>query len=148
LTVMVDGGLLVEALDKSSTRHAEARDIVLEVMEGIYGPAYITDHAVSEALTEVLRRAGREAAVRAGRLLLEVRPFTILHVSDDVLEEAWRIFREASFDIVFGKALLVACAKAYNIEYIATLDENLARLYPVIAPGRKPKRGRGIGFEW
>jgi len=137
LTVILDGLLVVDALDKSSPLHGEARDILLDVMQGVYGPAYITDYEVLRVIEEAGARAGREAALKAGRLLLEKKPFIILYASEDVVEEAWELFKAAGTGLGLSEALLLACARAYNIEYIATLNKELAKLYPVVTRRRR-----------
>ena len=132
MSVLVDTSVIAAALSARDRLHARARRLLREILEGRWGPAYVTDYIVDEVLTYMLSRGGAEAALKAGRLLLERRVFRILPVSIDVFLEAWRVFRENLPRLSFTDASTVAATKAYSIDYIATFDEDLASLHPSI----------------
>jgi predicted nucleic acid-binding protein len=104
------------------------------VLQGAWGPGFVTDYIVDEVLSYAAARLGREAGLRLGELLLEKRVLRILPVTLDLVLEAWGIYRSHLPRLSFTDATTVAAARLYCIDYIATVDGYLAGLYPSLSP--------------
>jgi len=131
MSVLVDTSVLVAALNVRDRLRSRARRLLAELLEGRYGPAFVTDYIVNETLTYLLSRGGPEAALRGGRLFFgSSAPLRVLPVSIDVFVRAWETFRRHLPRLSFTDATTLEAARAYGVDYIATLDEALAGLYP------------------
>ena len=75
------------ALQSKRDPHHEAADTLAQ--QGL-GPLTTTNHVVGETWTFMQRWSGHAGAVEALRAVREVPTLTILHVDDDVEDDAWR----------------------------------------------------------
>ncbi len=128
--------MVLAALVRSERRHGWARRTLAEIIAGRYGPGYVTDYIVDEALSYAAARLGEEASRRLLRLLVEEGVFRILPVGIDIFAKAVETYRRHLPRLSFTDATSLEAARAYRIDYIATLDGYLASLYPSIHPGR------------
>jgi len=128
--ILVDTSVIVAALNKRDSLHRRAVKLLGDILRGAYGVPHVTDYIVDEVLTYMAARGGREAALRAGTLFFEKRAFRIIPVTLDLFYEAWSLFQRHAPSISFTDAASLAVAEAYGLRYIATFDEELARLYP------------------
>lgn len=131
MSVLVDTSVIVAALNLRDRRRSSARRLLASILRGVYGVPFVTDYIVDEVLTYLASRSP-QAAEKAGVLFFERRVFRIVPVSIDVFQAAWETFRRHLPQLSFTDATTVEAAKAYGIDYIATLDEQLASLYPSI----------------
>lgn len=129
MSVLVDTSVIVAALNLRDRKRSGARRLLADILRGKYGTPFVTDYIVDETLTFLASRSA-EAARRAGALFFEKPVFRILPVSIDVFNAAWVLFQRHLPVLSFTDATTVEAAKAYGVDYIATLDEPLARLYP------------------
>jgi len=136
LSILLDTGVLVAALNRRDRFHRWARRLLVEVLEGRYGAPYVTDYIVDEALSFAAARLGREPALRLGALFFEKRVFRIIPVTFDLVLEAWEVYRSHLPRLSFTDAATVVAARAYRVDYLATLDGDLALLHPSVTPGR------------
>ena len=128
MSVLVDTSVIAAAVNLRDRRRAAARRLLASILRGTYGPAFVTGHIVDETLTFLAAR-NPEAARRAGSILFDRPVLRILPVSIDVFNAAWRLFQRHLPELSFTDAATVEAAKAYGIDYIATLDQPLARLH-------------------
>ena len=135
MSILLDTGVIIAAFNRRDRHHRWARRLLVEVLEGRYGPPYVTDYIIDEVLSYAAARLGREPALRLGEALLERRLFRIAPVTVDLVLRAWEIYRDHLPRLSFTDASSIAVAEAYEIDYIATVDSELARLYPSISPG-------------
>ena len=134
MSILLDTGVIIAAFNRRDSHHRWARRLVHQVLEGTWGPPYVTDYIIDETLSYAASRLGREAGLRLGRLLLERRVFHIIPVTLDTVLEAWSLYQRHLPRISFTDATSLAVAKSYSISYIATLDKPLSTLYPSITP--------------
>ncbi len=128
--VLVDSSVIIAALNRSDSLHRRAVRLLSDILRGAYGVPHVTDYIVDEVLTYMASRGGREAALRAGKLFFEKRAFRIIPVTLDIFNEAWSLFAAQAPRISFTDATSIVAAKLYNLDYIATFDSELAKLYP------------------
>jgi len=134
VSILLDTGVIIVAFNRRDRYHRWAAKHMKQVLEGRYGPAYVTDYIVDEVLTYAARRLGREAGEKLGTILLEKHVFHIIPVTLDTVLRAWRLYRQHLPRLSFTDATTLVVAETYDIDYIATLDEPLSSLYPSIAP--------------
>ena len=134
MSVLLDTGVIIAAFNRRDRHHHWARRHVKQVLEGKWGPPYVTDYIVDEVLSYAASRLGREAGLKLGKLLLEKRIFHIIPVTLDTVLDAWTLYQRHLPRLSFTDATSLAIAKTYNIDYILTLDEELATLHPSITP--------------
>ncbi|NOZ88574.1 MAG: type II toxin-antitoxin system VapC family toxin [Crenarchaeota archaeon] len=135
MAVLVDTGVLLAALIPRERRHRWARRLLAGILEGRYGPAYVTDYIVDEALSYAASRLGRDAAEKLLSLLVRRRLLHIIPVTIDVFSEAVEVYEAHLPRLSFTDATTLVVARSYRIDLIATLDRELAALHPSITPG-------------
>lgn len=134
MSILVDTGVILAALIKRERRHHWARRLLRSILMGSYGVPYVTDYIVDEALSYAAARLGVGPAEKLLDLLLRRNVFRIIPVTLDIFNTAARIYEENLPKLSFTDATTVAVARVYGVDYIATLDEELARHYPSITP--------------
>ncbi len=134
MSILIDTGVIVAAFNRRDRYHYWAKRQVKQVLEGQWGPPYITDYIVDEVLSYAAARLGREPGLKLGKLLLEHRLFHIIPVTLDTVLDAWTLYQRHAPSLSFTDATSLVIAKTYDIDYIITLDEPLARLHPSIIP--------------
>jgi len=134
LSVLVDTGVIVAAFNRRDRYHRWARRLLRDILGGRYGPPYVTDYIVDEVLSFAASRLGEVPALRLGAAFFEKRLFRIIPVTLDLVFEAWEVYRRHLPRLSFTDAATLAAAEAYGVDYIATVDEALAGLYPSLAP--------------
>ncbi len=132
MSVLLDTGVIIAAFNRRDRYHNWARKHVKQVLEGKWGPPYVTDYIIDETLSYAATRLGKEAGLKLGKLLLEKRIFHIIPVTLDIVLDAWILYQRHLPHLSFTDATSLAIAKTYNIDYIITLDKPLASLHPSI----------------
>jgi len=136
LSVLLDTGFIIAAFNRRDRYHRWASNLLREILEGRWGPPFVTDYIIDEVLSYAAARLGGDAGLRLGSLLLEKRVFHIIPVTLDVLLEAWEVYRSRYPRLSFTDATSVAVARSYNIDYIVTVEVRgeLPRLHPSLTP--------------
>jgi len=91
---------------------------------------------VDEVLSYASTRLGRESSLKLLDFLVKKGLFRIIPVTLDLFSHAVRVFEENVPALSFTDAASLVAARTYGVDYIATLDEALARHYPSIYPSR------------
>ncbi len=138
MTVLIDTGVIIAAFNRRDSYHRWAARRLKQILEGTWGPPYVTDYIIDEVLSYAARKLGSEAGRKLGELLLERRLFHIIPVTLDTVLDAWQLYRRYLPLLSFTDATSLTVAKTYGLDYIVTLDEPLANLYPSITPHRQP----------
>jgi len=132
--LLLDTGVILAAMLRRERRHSWARRLVRDALAGRYGPPYVTDYIVDEVLSYLAGRRLEDAARRALDAIMRRGLFRIVPVTLDIFNTAARIYEEHLPMLSFTDATTLAAARAYRVDYIATLDEYLASLYPSLTP--------------
>ena len=56
-----------------------------QILKGMWGPPYVTDYIIDEALSYAAQRPGKEAGLKPGELLLERKLLHIIPVTLDTV---------------------------------------------------------------
>ena len=134
MALLLDTGVILAAMLRRERRHSWARRLLRDALSGRYGPPYVTDYIVDEALSYLAARRLEDAARRLLDAFMHRSLFRIVPVTLDVFTRAARIYEEHLPRLSFTDATSLAAAQAYKIDYIATLDVYLASLYPSLTP--------------
>ncbi len=89
---------------------------------------------MDEVLSYASARLGREPSLKLVDFLVKKGLFRIIPITLDLFTRAVRVFEENVPVLSFTDAASLVAARTYGIDYIATLDETLARHYPSIYP--------------
>ena len=128
--------MILSALARREKRHSWSRRLLVDVLSGRYGAAYVTDYIIDEALSYASARLSENDARKLLSLLVHRSLFRIIPVTLDVFNTAVEIYeRNLGKRLSFTDAATLAVAKLYDIDYIATLDTVLASMHPSLYPG-------------
>ena len=134
MSVILDTGFIFGFLNKDDVRHTEAKTCLKQIVKGEFGQVYTSDYVVDELFTLIRARTRNEKLEEAARRFLPLPEpvmggLILLSVAPRHLQatlDAFRSHRSLSFTDASHLALL----DAYDIDRLATFDEDLASLVP------------------
>ena len=124
MSVFVDTGIFVAAINIADENHGRAKELMERAMKGEFGAIYTSDYVVDEAVTATLARTKKfGAAVEVGEYILGSPRIKKLRVSGDVFDAAWERFKSlGKRPISFTDCTSLALMEKSGIERIASFD--------------------------
>lgn len=126
ISVIIDASLLVSYYNNRDENHEKALKIMPEILNESFGKVFISDYVFDEVITVMLVRTKSHEKVKSiGSDLLNAN-MLYLKVNDRIFIESWKYFLEKA-PMSFTDFTILAMAKAYKIDYLATFDKVLAK---------------------
>ncbi len=139
MSVIVDSGVIIAAFNRRDRYHGWAKRTLAKLLGGVYGTVFVTDYIVDEVLSYAAKKLGSQAGLKLGKLFFEKRVFRVIPVTLDILWEAWTVYRDNLPKLSFTDATTLVAARVYGVDYIATVDTELSKLYASITPWASPR---------
>lgn len=95
-----------------------------------------SDYVFGETVTVLQRLAGHRTAVQKGQALRASGRFQWSKVTDDDVEEAWRLFERNKDGMGFTDCTIVAQMRRLGIESIFTFDQAFRKAGVKVVPGK------------
>lgn len=135
MSILVDTGVILAALARKERRHNWAKRLLVDALTGKYGTPYVTDYIVDEVLSYAATRLTPSDARKLLNILIHRQAFRIIPVTIDIFNAAAELYERELPRLSFTDATTITVARLYSIDYIATLDKDLAEMHPSLHPG-------------
>jgi predicted nucleic acid-binding protein len=126
--ILLDSSLIIAYSNESDENHADALNIIDDVVKEKYGPPVITDYIFDEVTTVMLVKTKNVNRVaRFGEYLLAAT--SLVKVDESLFNLAWDVFkqqRKPAFS--FTDCTTIATCRRNGISNIGTFDEAFAKL--------------------
>ena len=119
--IVLDSSFLIAYHNRRDVHHAEASAVMDRFLGGEWGDGLLPEYVFLEVTTVLAARLGLEAAVSAGRSLLEAQELEFVPCSE-VFLEVWDVFRSQTGALSFADAAIVAIARRRGVPEVATFD--------------------------
>ena len=124
MAVIVDTGVFFAYYSLRDKHHLDSIALIIHLVEGKWGRAFITNHILDETLNILKYRISAETAKAFIETFIGKNIVKIIHVEEELEEEALKIFLKNIYRKGFSytDATTVATTKEYNIENLITYD--------------------------
>lgn len=130
MTILLDTDVLISFINRREGKHAQAAELMRQILEGRWGAPAITDYVLDEALTLLkVRGAPPEAADRLLKLAFEATapgrtsPLPLVRVTDAAFARAIPLFRRHfRRGLSFTDCTILAVMAERGIEPLASFD--------------------------
>ena len=124
MAVLVDTGVFFAFYSLRDKHHLDALGLVVHMVEGRWGRAFITNHILDETLTLLKYRLSAETAEAFLEAFIDRGTVRVLHIDEELEALALRIFREnlSKKGLSYTDATTVAALRKYRIGYLLSFD--------------------------
>jgi predicted nucleic acid-binding protein len=128
--IFVDTGIFVALSNRKDRDHKRSVDLADKLRRGEFGQAYTSEYVFDEAVTTALVRTGRrEAAVKAGKMVLGSKEESIpalarlVRVDELAFREAWERFQSGKFaGLSFTDHTILAQMNDLKVDLVLSFD--------------------------
>src|SRR3989344_9451196 len=124
--IFVDANIFIAHQNKEDVHHKRALEIMKDIENQSYGPAFISDYVFNEVVGITCRKKGKSDAVLAGEKMK--RSMSIFNIDEHVLENAWNFFQETAFNFNLVDCTNINIVRTMEVEYIATFDKEFLKM--------------------
>jgi uncharacterized protein len=125
--IFVDTAAFLAIENRRDAHHEEALRYWRSCLEK-GKPLVTSDYVLDESYTIIRVRAGHSVAVQFGEAVRASRLLRIEHITPEIFEAAWRIFRDfAEHDFSFTDCTSFALMQSLGLESAFTFDSHFAR---------------------
>lgn len=141
MSLLVDTGVVVAALNERASRHTVAKAAMDAAFTGRYGRIFTTDYVFDEVVTLALKktRSHKAAMVMADAILGRggrPRVFDMLMVTGPIFRDAVEVFEKYSDqELSFTDATTIACMRRRGIDQVLSFDDDFDGIVQRLAPG-------------
>lgn len=123
MTILIDASIFCSYANMRDVHHQHARKILQSIEAENYGQPFTTDYIFDETVTVAQRKASKEAAILAGKLILETNVH-LVRITREMFATAWSIFQKQN-KLSFTDCTIIAAVEILQIQYVATFDKEL-----------------------
>ncbi len=141
MSVLVDTGVIVAALNERARRHSVAKKAMDAAFTGRYGRIFTTDYVFDDVVTLALKKthSHKTAMVMANTVLgRDGRPpvFDLLKVTGSIFRDAVEVFEKYSDqELSFTDATTIACMRRRGIDQVLSFDDDFDGIVQRLVPG-------------
>lgn len=132
MRLFIDTGPFIARYSKADKHHADSAQSFGKIGRGesSYQKLYTSDYVLDEAVTGCRQRTrSHKHSVELGTAILSSESIVLLKVDDQVLEEAWELYRTRSeVDLSLTDATTAVLARRQGIADIFTYDADFRAL--------------------
>ncbi|RLG73738.1 MAG: hypothetical protein DRO23_08280 [Thermoprotei archaeon] len=124
MAVIVDTGVFFAYYSLRDKHHLDSLALIIHLVEGKWGRAFITNHILDETLNILKYRISAETAKAFIETFIGKNIVKVIYVEEELEKEALKIFLKNIHRKGFSytDATTVATIKEYNIENLITYD--------------------------
>ncbi len=124
--IFIDANILL-ALDNSrDVRYNDAHELWSEIESLKFGEYFTSDYVFNEVVGVTFRKRGKKDAERLGDQVLQ--SIFIVNVDDDILSNAWAMFKNSDLALNLVDCSNIAVLKAFGMRVIATFDKEFRKV--------------------
>lgn len=126
MAIFVDTGVWVAARNQRDDLHAEANQVLENVLEGGHGRCYTSDYVFGECIILAIVRTKQHSFARdLGEYITEFPRLTFLFTPESIFRDAWNLhdqYRDKSLS--FTDCTIISWCNSLDIEFLASFDAN------------------------
>jgi len=132
MRILADTSALFAYKYARDANHSAAREFMQSVAEKKVPVTriYLSDYIFDELMTLLRAVAGVEAATSFGENIMESGGFEIVHIDEDVFEDAWKLFKERKeiARLSFTDCTTVALGKVLGLDTVFAYDAHFEKM--------------------
>ena len=126
--IVLDSSFLIAFYNEKDVHHPPALETMKQITQEKWGGVILPEYVFVEVMTVVMIKKNLLSAVSLGTSLLEAKEVEFVPGSD-FFSQAFEIFRnQRKPKLSFVDAAIVAIAKKYKTEFVATFDTDFENI--------------------
>lgn len=128
MSLFLDTSIIVALYNSKDSNHEYAKQIFLQVSQGMYGHVYVSDYIIDEATTLMLIRTNNMSKSKdLLRYIVETKSFTILKVNQDTFQKTVNYYLGQNGTLSFTDCSTLMLMNENSIKNLATLDQEFKK---------------------
>lgn len=124
--LVADSSGIVSLVTETDRNHAPAVALAQRFVDNP-GSILVPSDVLSETLNVLGKKAGHETAIKTGQTILGSDAFIVVYPDEEIIEDAFELFRSQRESVSFTDCLVMATAAYYDINDIFGFDEIFAK---------------------
>jgi predicted nucleic acid-binding protein len=125
--IVLDSSFLIAYHNTRDVHHAAAARAMVHLTGGQWGQALLLEYVFLEVVTVLRARTDLKVATTVGAALLQAREVELVPCSDIFLEAFSEFRQQATGELSFVDAAIVAVARRNRPGFVATFDDDFRR---------------------
>lgn len=120
--LIADSSGIVSLVSETDRNHPLARNLANQLIQSP-GSILVPSDVLSETLNILGKKAGHETAIKTGQTILQSDTFVVVYPDEDLVDDAFTLFRTQKESVSFTDCLVMATANYYGVKDIFGFDE-------------------------